>query len=86
MWELPKPCSGCGLCAGSRGTRQNSRGFAERFSVISYCLLPPLQKHTEEITKLRNDFERQVRGQCLTSCVPSGQKVTPRQGLPSRGW
>lgn len=31
----------------------------------SDSLLLPLQKHTEEITKMRNDFERQVRGQCF---------------------
>lgn len=31
--------------------------------------LPPLQKHTEEITKIRKDFERQVRGQRLPRSV-----------------
>lgn len=48
--------------------------------------LPPLQKHTEEITKMRNDFERQVRGQCFPRSAASGGSRAPpvRKELPSR--
>lgn len=54
-------------------------------------LLLPLQKHTEEITKMRNDFERQLRGQCLTQVlcdtgpepVPSENSSPP--GLVTKG-
>lgn len=81
MWNFPDPrSSGLVLSLGVRVQPEQQphrllvlvrRGpAAGPVSVLSRLassdsLLLPLQKHTEEITKMRNDFERQVRGQCF---------------------
>lgn len=64
------PCySGCVYKLADGGTQHLPKAVWG-LSCWAFCLSPnngrflPLQKHTEEITKMRNDFERQVRGQC----------------------
>lgn len=68
------------------------RGAGPALGVAFLCvsstdgLLLPLQKHTEEITKMRNDFERQLRGQCLTRVLcETGPELVPSENSSPPG-